>query len=292
MTAFPPLMTALITPFTDEGTVDTNALAKVARFVVDQGSQGLVATGTTGESATLSNDEVELVWRTVVEAVGDRAVVIAGVGTNATAESVRRARLADQVGVDGVMAVAPYYVKPSQRGMMHHFTQIAESADLPVLLYNIPARAGVEILPETLLELAQIPNVAGVKDVVGDITKTTWLLNRAPEDFGVWTGDDGAILPWLSIGATGVVSVVGHILSPQIREMIEVYPTDPARARAIHHEIADLCALLFTEPNPAPLKAAMSALGYCGEVLRSPMVPVTDETRSRIVEAMQGLSIL
>lgn len=292
MPAFPPLMTAMVTPFTAEGAVDTDAAARLAHYLVDQGSTGLVVTGTTGESATMTNDEDELVWRCVVDAVGDRATVIAGVGLNDTAESVQRAVTAERAGVDGIMAVAPYYVKPSQRGMMRHFTTIAAATELPVLLYNIPGRTGVEVLPETLLTLADVPNIVGVKDVVGSVEKTTWLLNRAPDDFGVWSGDDGSLIAWLSIGATGVVSVAAHLVARHMDEMIRVFPDNPGRALEIHREISDLCSVIFSEPNPAPVKAGLHALGYCLEVLRSPMVPVSDETRENVLAAMKAINLL
>lgn len=292
MAAFPQLMTAMVTPFTAEGAVDTDAAARLANYLVDQGSDGLVVTGTTGESATMTNAEDEIMWRCVMDAVGDRATVIAGVGLNDTAESVQRAVIAEKAGVHGIMAVAPYYVKPSQRGMLRHFTTIAAATELPVLLYNIPGRTGVEILPETLLSLADVPNIAGVKDVVGSVEKTTWLLKRAPDDFGVWSGDDGSLIAWLAIGAVGTVSVAAHLVSPQMKAMIEAFPENPARALEIHRELSDLFSVLFSEPNPAPVKAGLHALGYCLEVLRSPMVPVSDETREHVIAAMKAINLL
>lgn len=292
MAAFPQLMTAMVTPFTAEGAVDTEAAARLANYLVDQGSAGLVVTGTTGESATMTNDEDELVWRCVVDAVGDRATVVAGVGLNDTAESVQRAVTAERAGVHGIMTVAPYYVKPSQRGMLRHFTTIAAATELPVLLYNIPGRTGIEILPETLLSLADVPNIVGVKDVVGSVEKATWLMNRAPDDFGVWSGDDGSLIAWLSIGAAGIVSVAAHLVAPQMAEMIAVFPENPARALEIHREISDLCSVIFSEPNPAPVKAGLHALGYCLDVLRSPMVPVSDETRENVLAAMKAINLL
>lgn len=292
MAVFPQMMTAMVTPFTAEGAVDTKAAARLANFLIDQGSEGLVVTGTTGESATMTNDEDEIMWHCVMDAVGDRATIIAGVGLNDTAESVQRTVTAERAGVHGVMAVAPYYVKPSQKGMLRHFTTIAAATELPVLLYNIPGRTGIEILPETLLSLADVPNIVGVKDVVGSVEKTTWLLNRAPEDFGVWSGDDGSLISWLAIGATGIVSVAGHLVSPQMAEMIKVFPENPARALEIHRELSDLFSVLFTEPNPAPVKAGLHALGYCLEVLRSPMVPVSDETRENVIAAMRAINLL
>lgn len=292
MAAFPQLMTAMVTPFTAEGAVDTEAAARLANYLVDQGSAGLVVTGTTGESATMTNDEDELVWRCVVDAVGDRATVVAGVGLNDTAESVQRAVTAERAGVHGIMTVAPYYVKPSQRGMLRHFTTIAAATELPVLLYNIPGRTGIEILPETLLSLADVPNIVGVKDVVGSVEKATWLMNRAPDDFGVWSGDDGSLIAWLSIGAAGIVSVAAHLVAPQMAEMIAVFPENPGRALEIHREISDLCSVIFSEPNPAPVKAGLHALGYCLDVLRSPMVPVSDETRENVLAAMKAINLL
>ncbi|WP_336250089.1 4-hydroxy-tetrahydrodipicolinate synthase [Stomatohabitans albus] len=292
MAAFPSLMTAMITPFTAEGAVDIEAAARIASFLVDQGSEGIVVTGTTGESATMSLNETELMWRCVTDTVGDRATVIAGVGVNDTAESVRRTVIAEQAGVHGVMAVAPYYIKPSQVGLVRHFTTIAASTELPVLLYDIPGRTAVEIAKESLLDLADIPNIVGVKDAVGNIAKATWLIKRAPEGFDVWSGDDSALLPWLSLGAVGIVSVASHIVAPQLRELITVFPTNPARATALHMQLSDVFSILFKEPNPAPVKAALHELGYCLDVLRSPMLPVSDETRADIIAAMRALDLL
>ena len=292
MAAFPQLMTAMVTPFTAEGAVDMEAAAKLANYLVDQGSEGLVVTGTTGESATMTNEEDEMMWRCVMDAVGDRATVIAGVGLNDTAESVHRAVNAERAGVHGIMAVAPYYVKPSQTGMVRHFTTIAAATELPVLLYNIPGRTGIEIAPETLLDLAEVPNIVGVKDVVGSVEKTTWLLKRAPEDFGVWGGDDGSLIAWLAIGAHGIVSVASHLVARHMAELIKVFPENPARSLEIHRELSDLFSVLFTEPNPAPVKAGLHELGYCLDVLRLPMVPVSDETRANVVAAMKALDLL
>jgi 4-hydroxy-tetrahydrodipicolinate synthase len=287
-TAFPALMTAMATPFDGAGRLDLPAAQALAAHLVDHGSGGLVVAGTTGESPTLSTAETLDLFRAVAEAVGDRATVLAGTGKNDTASTAELTRQAAGAGVDGVMVVSPYYNRPGQRGLAAHFRAAAAATDLPVMLYNIPARTACEIAPETLLDLATtVPTIVAVKDAVGDMAKASWLIARAPESFGVWSGDDKNALPLLAVGGVGLVSVAAHVVGDDLARMIEVFPTDPAAARAIHLRLLPLFEALFAEPSPAPLKHVLDRLGLPGGgALREPMVPIDDATAALLGDAL------
>jgi 4-hydroxy-tetrahydrodipicolinate synthase len=284
---FPALMTAMATPFDQDGDLDLPAAQALATHLVDHGSGGVVVAGTTGESPTLSPDETVGLLRAVVEAVGDRATVIAGTGTNDTSSTIRNTQAAQAAGVDAIMLVSPYYNRPNQAGLQRHFRSAAAATDLPVMLYNIPFRTACEIDPATLLELAEdVDNVLAVKDAVGDMAKASWLVARAPETFGIYSGDDKNCLPLLAVGGVGLVSVAAHLVGDDLARMIDVFPTDPAAARAVHLRLMPLFEALFIEPNPAPLKAALALLDLPAGELRLPMVPITELTLTTIRGAM------
>jgi 4-hydroxy-tetrahydrodipicolinate synthase len=287
---FGRVLTAMATPMGYDGAVDYRGAQALAAHLVAHGNEGVVVAGTTGESPTLTHRETLDLFRAVVEAVGHDATVIAGCGKNDTAATVDLVREASALGVDGIMLVTPYYNRPSQRGMVAHFTAAAAATDLPVLLYNIPGRTGVELAPGTILELAQsVPNVAGVKDAVDNVMKTAWLAARAPQGFGIWSGSDGLNLPLLAVGAVGMVSVAGHLVGNDLAAMVETFPTDPAKAREIANRIEPLCSALFVEPSPAPLKAALALVGLPAGPVRAPLVDAAPETvdllRNALVEA-------
>lgn len=289
---FPSLMTAMATPFDDDGGLDLPAAQRLVRHLIATGTRGLVVAGTTGESPVLSTQETMDLVAAVVEAAADEAVVIAGTGKNDTAATVHATELAAKAGADAIMLVSPYYNRPNQRGLEAHFRAAAAATDLPVLLYNIPGRTACEVSPETLLTLAEdVETIAGVKDAVGDMAKAAWLIARAPEGFGVYSGDDKNCLPLLAVGGSGLVSVAAHIVGESLAEMIEVFDRDPAAARAIHLRLLPVFQTLFVEPSPAPLKAAMAMLGLPAGSLRLPMVPVTDATRAALREAMTSAGI-
>lgn len=291
-TPFPALMTAMATPFAADGSLDLPAAQALASHLVDHGTEGLVVAGTTGESPTLSTDETLDLFRAVVDAVGDRASVIAGTGKNDTAATVRLTEHAAKAGVDAVMLVTPYYNRPNQRGLAAHFTEAARATDLPVMLYNIPGRTACEIAPETLLDLAEsVDTITAVKDAVGDMAKASWLIARAPDGFGVYSGDDKNCLPLLAVGGAGLVSVAAHLVGDDLADMIRTFPTDPAAARAIHLRLLPLFEALFTEPSPAPLKHCLAALGLPGGGMRLPMVPVADQTASDLTRAMAAAGL-
>jgi 4-hydroxy-tetrahydrodipicolinate synthase len=290
---FGRLLTAMASPMHDDRSLDLDGAQALAAHLVANGSDGLVVCGTTGESPTLDHDETLAMFRAVVEAVGDRATVVAGVGKNDTAATVALAREAAATGVDGLLVVNPYYNKPSQRGLADHFATVAGATDLPVMLYNIPGRTAVEVAPETLLDLAErIPTIKGVKDAVGNLERTAWLAARKPDDFSILSGDDAATLPMLAVGGSGVVSVASHLVGSEMAEMIDAFPTDPDRARAIHLRLLPLfTGLLQIDTSPGPVKTALSLVGLPAGPLRPPLAELDDEGRAalRAVLADAGL---
>ena len=283
-----PVVTAMITPFTRDLELDLEGAARLASYLVERGTGTVLANGTTGESPTMHDEEPWKLLNTVKEAVGDRATVMVGTGSNDTSKTVAATRRAADEGADAVLVVTPYYNRPSQRAMLDHFRAAAESTDLPVMLYDVPGRTGTELWTSTLAELAEIENVIGVKDAAGNVAKTaeTIVATRgAPGGFEVWCGADELNLPLLAVGAVGVVSVAAHLVGPQIAEMIEVFHTDPARARELHLACMPVHRSMFFEPSPGPLKAALSAVGLPAGPPRPPMIEALDETVDAVLEA-------
>lgn len=293
MPIFGRVLTAMATPFTPDRALDLDGAQRLATHLVDHGSDGLVVAGTTGESPTLTHDETLDLFSAVVEAVGQRATIVAGVGKNDTAATVALAREAAERGVDGLLVVTPYYNRPSQRGLIGHFTAVAGAVDLPVLLYNIPGRTAREIDPETLLTLAEsVDNIKGVKDAVGDLTKASWLIARKPDDFDVLSGDDAMTLPLLAVGAVGVVAVSSHLVGPEMATMIDVFATDPGKARDIHLHILPLMTTLMTaDPSPGPLKAALRLLGLPGGPVRPPLADADETVECLVAEALAAAGV-
>jgi 4-hydroxy-tetrahydrodipicolinate synthase len=273
--------------------LDLDGAQRLAVHLVAHGSEGLVVAGTTGESPTLTHAETLDLFRAVVEAVGNRATIIAGTGKNDTAATVELTRQATRLGVDGILLVAPYYNRPSQRGLDRHFRLAAAATELPVLLYNIPGRTAVEVAPETLLRLAEeVPNIRGVKDAVGDLVKTAWLAARAPQDFGIWSGDDSATLPMLAVGGVGVVSVAGHLVGNDLARMIELFGTDPGKAREIHHWLLPLLeALMKTDTSPGPLKAALHLTGLPAGPVRPPLADADETVVAQVRQALAATGV-
>jgi 4-hydroxy-tetrahydrodipicolinate synthase len=289
---FGRVLTAMATPFDADGALDLDGAQRLAVHLVDHGNDGLVVCGTTGESPTLAHAETLDVIRAVVEAVGDRATILAGTGKNDTAATVALTREASALGIDGILSVTGYYNKPNQRGLEAHFRAVAACTDLPLMLYNIPSRTANEIAPATLLRLAeQVGNIVAVKDAVSDFAKSSWLAARKPEDFDIYSGDDVNLLPLLAVGGVGVVSVAGHLVGEDIATMVEVFPTDPAKARAIHERLLDLFGALFLDTNPGPLKAALSMLGLPAGPVRLPLVAPEQSTVAAVRAAMRSAGL-
>ena len=287
MGLFGDLLTAMITPFSRDGSIDYDRMARLAVHLVDNGNDGLVVTGTTGESPTLTDVEKLAVYSTVVEAVGNKAAVVAGTGTYDTRHSIDLSKRAAKIGVDGLMAVTPYYSKPPQAGLLAHFTAIANATDLPLLIYNIPGRTARLIEAATLAEMARHPNIVATKDAVGDLEFTKASLALLPDDFFLYSGDDSATLPMLELGGVGVVSVAGHLAGRQIKRMISAHRAgDRAEARRLHNGLMPLYEACFVEPSPMPTKAGLNALWEPVGDPRLPLVPASSDTREAVVAAV------
>jgi 4-hydroxy-tetrahydrodipicolinate synthase len=283
------LATAMITPFTADGAVDHQRAWDLARHLTDEGTDTIVVAGTTGESPTLSDQEKLALFKTVIDAVAEKKTrVVAGTGTYDTAHSVEMTERAGELGADGVLAVTPYYNKPTQAGLVGHFTAIAD-VGVPVMLYNIPGRTGRLIEVDTLSTLADHPNVVAVKDAVESLDFTSTTVNRVP-GLSVYCGQDSLTLPMLAVGAVGVVSVVSHLAGPTIRAMINAaHRGDYTGARRLHHQLLPLCHACFLETNPSPIKAAVGRFwGPVGDV-RLPLVAAGEDTMSAIEKAMGAI---
>jgi 4-hydroxy-tetrahydrodipicolinate synthase len=285
---FGAVLTAMITPFDEAGQVDYEVAWDLCRHLIANGSDGLVICGTTGESPTLSNEEKLAMFKTAVEAVGDRAVVIAGTGTYNTAESVEMTKRAAELGCHGVMAVTPYYNKPPQEGLYRHFAAIADASDLPVLVYNIPGRTSRLIEVDTLARLSRHERIVATKDAVEDVEFTRRTLEAVSEPFAVYSGQDSFTLDLMELGAVGIVSVASHLVGTEIQEMsARARDKDYAAARAIHDRLMPLFEALFAEPNPMPLKAALSELWQPVGDPRLPLIPAQDGTRAAVIQALE-----
>jgi 4-hydroxy-tetrahydrodipicolinate synthase len=282
----------MVTPFGGDGSVDHSTAWDLAEFLVANGSDGVVVAGTTGESPTLSSDEKIALVRTVVEAVGSKAVVVAGTGTYDTAESIHLTERAVDAGAAAVMAVTPYYSRPSQEGLVAHFSAIADAATVPLLLYNIPSRTGRLIEVATLARLAAHGNIPAVKDAVGDLAFTTKTIGACPDGFGVYSGDDILTLPMMSVGAVGVVSVASHLAGPQIAAMVgAVVEGDWEHARRLHAALAPLFEAIFIEPNPQPVKGALDVVWRPVGAPRLPLVPAAAETVKAVEQALAAAGL-
>src|SRR3954452_17483321 len=283
---FGRVLTAMVTPLTEDGTVDLAGTQELAAYLVDRcAHHGLVIAGTTGESPTLSDAEQRSVLEVVLDAVGDRATVVAGVGTNDTAHSIEKARDAARLGAHGVMAVTPYYNKPPQAGLLRPFTAIADATDLPVMLYDIPPRTVVPIEVETLVRLAEHPRIVAVKDAKGDLGAVAWTLART--DLAYYSGEDMLNLPLLALGAVGVVSVVGHLVGPRLAELVTAVESgDLVKARAVNESLLPVYTGIFRTQGVILVKAALNALGLPARPVRPPLVDAAPEQLAQLRTAL------
>lgn len=293
MVKFGRLLTAMVTPFTSELEVNLTAAQELAVRLIESGSDGVVVAGTTGESPTLSKKEKIALFKAVVEAIGSKATVIAGTGSYDTAESMELTKEAEQAGVDGVMLVAPYYNKPTQEGLFRHFKTIAQVTALPVIIYNIPGRTGVNLTPETLARLAEVSNITAVKEASGNLAQVSHIYELVPKDFLIYSGDDGLTLPVLSVGGTGVISVTGHIAGRKIKEMITAFEQgDLAGAARINAELGPLNRTLFMTTNPIMVKAACNLIGWKVGGVRLPLVEANPREEEVMREVLSSLGLL
>lgn len=287
---FGQLLTAMVTPFDQNGEVDFNATRKLVNYLIDNGTEGLVVAGTTGESPTLTVEEKVELFKVVVEVVDGRIPVIAGTGSYNTRESIHLTKLAERTGVDGVMLVVPYYNKPSQEGLYQHFKAIAESTALPVMLYNIPGRTGINMTVETTVRLAQLPNIVAIKDASGNLDAMSEIIRQTPEGFSLYSGDDGVTIPVLSIGGAGIISVASHVIGNEMQTMIKHFMSgNHQKAAEMHRTLLPVMKALFAAPNPTPVKAALNLAGVPVGGVRLPLVPLNDAELLAIKEVLNQL---
>ena len=285
------VLTAVVTPFRSDGAVDLDAFRRLCAHLVDAGSDGVVVAGTTGEAPTLTDDERLSLFAAAVESVGERATVVAGTGTYSTAHSVHLTERAHELGVDAFLVVTPYYNKPPARGIVAHFRAIAEATDRPIVVYNIPQRVVVNIEPETLAELAEIPNVTAVKQATTDPGQARRIL--AETDLALYAGNDELLLPFLELGGVGGVLVYTHVVGRQVRELVTRFRHgDLEGARAIEADLRPVIEALAVATNPIPVKAALAMVGHDAGGLRLPLVEATDEEKTVVREALEHAGVL
>ena len=283
---FSGTFTALVTPFRN-GEVDVEALEGMVEFQIQHGVSGLVPCGTTGETPAMSEAEDRVVVETVVRITNGRVPVIAGTGSNSTDMAIKYTKMAQEVGADGSLQVAPYYNKPTQEGLYRHFAAIAESTKLPLVLYNIPGRTGVTISAETMARLAEIPNIVGVKDSTLSMNMISDVIRLCGEEFDVLSGDDPMTLPLVALGGRGVISVASNVAPGAVSDMVRaVLEGDWERGRELHYELLPLFRALFVETNPIPVKTAASLLGLCSDEMRLPLVPMEGENLRALQETL------
>ncbi|MCA1847691.1 MAG: 4-hydroxy-tetrahydrodipicolinate synthase [Actinobacteria bacterium] len=283
---FSGTFTALVTPFRN-GEVDVEALEGMVEFQIEHGVSGLVPCGTTGETPAMSEEEDRVVVETVVRVAAGRVPVVAGTGSNSTDMAIKYTKMAQEVGADGSLQVAPYYNKPTQEGLYRHFAAIAESTELPLILYNIPGRTSVTISAETMARLAEIPNIVGVKDSTLSMNMISDVISLCGEEFDVFSGDDPMTLPLIALGGVGVISVASNVAPGAVSDMVKaLLEGDFERGRELHYELLPLFRALFVETNPIPVKTAASLLGLCSDEMRLPLIPMGGENLRRLQETM------
>lgn len=284
--------TALVTPFQKDGKLDEVALRHLVRRQLEEGIDFLVPCGTTGESPVLTADEHARIIEITVEEARGKVPVVAGAGGNNTRRVCEQVRQVERLGVDGVLSVSPYYNKPTPEGQYQHFRAVAQSTSLPILVYNVPGRTGSNIEPSTLVRLAEIPNILGVKEASGNVVQIGEILRRVPERFKVFSGDDSITLPLLAMGACGVISVVSNVVPREMTEMVSLCNRGDFRAaRRLHYRLLPLMQVLFIESSPIPVKAALAALDLLEPVYRLPLVPMQPDTHAKLLKVLEDLEL-
>lgn len=284
---------ALVTPMREDGSVDHDALRRLIDWHVAEGTDCIGVVGTTGESPTLSTEEHWEVLRVSVEHAAGRVPVMVGTGSNSTSEAIEHSRYAKKIGADCTLSVVPYYNRPSQEGMFRHFEAIAEAADIPMVLYNVPSRSAADMLPETVLRLAHVPGIVGIKEASGDIERAARLIKHAPKGFSIYSGDDGSAIALMLLGGHGNVSVTANVAPKLMHELCVAAMEGKAReASALQLRLLELHAAMFVEPSPAASKWALSKLGRCGATSRLPILPLTAEGQAVVERAMRDSGLL
>ena len=286
-------LVAIVSPMREDGSLDYEAYRRLIEWHIAEGTNGIVAVGTTGESPTVDHDEHCELIRVAVETVRGRVPVIAGTGGNSTAEAVELTAYAKGVGADATLQVVPYYNKPTQEGLYQHFRKVAETVDLPVILYNVPGRTVADLATETTLRLAQVPGVIGLKDATGDLARASDLLKRAPKSFAVYSGNDDTALALMLLGGHGVISVTANVAPRLMSELCKAaLAGDLSGARALNNRLLPLHLKLFVEPNPVPVKWALAKLGRIGGGIRLPLVPLAEANQPVVEAALRELGLL
>ncbi len=289
---FKGAIVAIVTPFKD-GKVDEDALRELIEFQIESGTDGIVPCGTTGESATLSHEEHDRVIEITVDAVKKRVPVIAGTGSNNTTEAIRLTRHAYEAGVDGTLLVTPYYNKPTQEGLYQHYKTVAETVPVPIVLYNVPGRTGINLLPETDARLSKISNIVGIKEASGDLKQVSKIIELCSDDFAVLSGDDFTVLPILAVGGKGVISVVSNIIPEDMAAMIDAFDGGSLdKAKEFHYRMRPIMDGCFLETNPVPVKAALAMMGKIAYELRLPLCEMSDVNYEKLKKIMTDYGLI
>ncbi len=283
---------AIVTPFKD-GVVDGDALGKLVEYHAAEGTDGIIPCGTTGESATLSHKEHEQVIKIVLEAAAGKMKVLAGTGSNNTEEAIKLTKFAKKAGADGALLISPYYNKPMPEGLYRHFEAIARAVDIPQILYNVPGRTSLNMLPETVARCAEIPNVVGIKEATASLTQVSKIIELCGPDFAVLSGDDFTVLPLLAVGGVGVISVTANIVPGDMKGMIQAFQKgDLETARKLHFKMWPINEAMFMETNPIPVKTAVALQGKISEEIRLPLSPLSDANRKKLKKIMEAYGLL
>lgn len=290
---FGRVLTAMVTPFTETGEVDYAEVKRLAMHLMENGNEGLLLCGTTAETPTLTHEEKLAIVKTVRDTVGTDIPLLVGTGSNSTLATIEATKEMEAIGADGVLVVAPYYNKPSQEGLYQHFKTVAESTMLPVVLYNIPGRCGVNMTPELIARLAEIQNIVGVKEAGGSIEQVSQIRQLVDDDFIIYSGDDSLTLPMMSVGAYGVISVASHVIGKEIHAMVDAYVAgNVTEATAMHKKLYPMFKNMFITSNPVPVKYALSQIGIGNGKVRLPLVEANDTEKSIILKTMQKLALV
>lgn len=283
---------ALVTPFKD-GQLHEEKIRELVKFQIENRTDGIVPCGTTGESPTLSEDEKNRLIEIVIEEAKGKATIVAGTGTNDTAKSVKATKRAYDMGADMALVITPYYNKPTQEGLFRHFEAIAKAVDLPIMIYNVPGRTGVNILPTTVERLAKIETIAAIKEASGDLNQVSEIVHRCGDNIRVFSGDDSLFAPILSVGGVGVVSVIANIVPKDLKSLYDAFKAaDLAQAQKLHQQLFPLCQAMFYETNPIPVKTALNLMGKDVGDLRLPLVPMSESNKNRLIETMRAYGLI
>jgi 4-hydroxy-tetrahydrodipicolinate synthase len=283
---------AIVTPFKD-GKIDEKAFRDLIEFQINNGTDGIVPCGTTGESATLSHEEHEKIIGLTIEAVNGRVPVIAGTGSNNTAEAARLTRHAKKAGANAALLITPYYNKPTQEGLYQHYRKVAEEVDIPIILYNVPGRTGVNMLPETVARLAEIKNIVGIKEATGDLKQISDVISICPKDFLLLSGDDFTVYPTLAIGGHGVISVVANVAPKDMADLCDAYfAGDMKKASELHYRLLPLNGAMFYETNPIPVKTALSLMGKVSGEMRLPLCSISEGNLNKLKKVMKDYGLI